>query len=84
MYRAAVRRAKVLAGLDADVEVRLVGYPGSSIRDYLRPKASSQPAAASLAEAVAGVAGQVMGGAVDRAERSLRGTTALWLGDWRF
>ena len=82
--RAAVRRAKVLAGLDADVEVRLVGYPGSSIRDYLRPKASSQPAAASLAEAVAGVAGQVMGGAVDRAERSLRGTTALWLGDWRF
>jgi protease-4 len=35
--RAAVRRAKVLAGLDEDDKVRLVGYPGSSVWDYLRP-----------------------------------------------
>ena len=44
--RMAVRRAKILAGLDVDAEVEMVGYPGASWRDYLRPRASSQPAAA--------------------------------------
>ncbi|MFM8598669.1 MAG: signal peptide peptidase SppA [Mycobacterium sp.] len=68
--RTAVRRAKVLAGLDADAEVRLIGYPGASVLDYLRPKASSQPAAALLAEAV----GVLL---TDR-------TTALWVGESRF
>src|ERR1700758_382574 len=29
-FRTALRRAKVLAGLDADAEVRIVNYPGSS------------------------------------------------------
>jgi len=67
--RAALRRAKVLAGLDADAEVRLVGYPGASLLDYLRPRASSQPAAASVPDAVAAL---------------LSGAAALWLGDWRF
>lgn len=35
--RCAVRRAKVLAGLGVDDEVQLVGYPGSSMRDLMRP-----------------------------------------------
>ena len=36
--RTAVRRAKMLAGLDADAEVRLANYPGSSLLDHLRPR----------------------------------------------
>ena len=68
--RTAVRRAKVLAGLDADAEVRLIGYPGASVLDFLRPKASSQPAAALLA----GAMGVLL---TDR-------TTALWVGESRF
>jgi len=80
--RAAVGRAKVLAGLDADAEVRLAGYPGSSMRDYLRPKSSSQPAAASMSEAVIGLLGGAVIGWLD--QRPVGGTSALWLGDWRF
>lgn len=68
--RTAVRRAKVLAGLDADAEVRLIGYPSASVLDYLRPKVSSQPAAALLADTV----GVLL---TDR-------TTALWVGESRF
>lgn len=82
--RTAVRRAKVLAGLDADASVKVVNYPGSSLRDHLRPKASSQPAAASLPDAAAAVLGRSLVGALGRAERSVTGTTALWLGDHRF
>ena len=81
--RAAVRRAKVLAGLDADAQVRLTGYPGSSVRDYLRPKTSSQPAAASTSDAVGALLGGAVIGWLDR-QRSVHGTSALWLGDWRF
>lgn len=80
--RAAVRRAKVLAGLDADAEVRLAGYPGSSVLDYLRPRASSQPAAKSLSGALAGLLTGAVTGWVD--QRPVNGTSALWLGDWRF
>ncbi len=47
-FRTAVRRAKVLAGLDEDTEVRLVGYPGSSLLDLLWPRGSSRPVAASV------------------------------------
>ena len=86
--RTAVRRAKVLAGLDADAEVRLVGYPGSSVRDYLRHTASSRPAAAffDAAATVAGSAllGSAVAGVIDRDGRLLTGTHALWLGDCRF
>ena len=46
VLRAAVRRVKVLAGLDEDTEVRVVSYPGSSLLDLVRPRASSEPAAA--------------------------------------
>ncbi|MGV0800783.1 S49 family peptidase, partial [Mycolicibacterium elephantis] len=82
--RTAITRAKVLAGLDPDAEVRTVGYPGSSLMDLLRPKPSSQPAAASLPEAFAAVVGRSVVGVLDNAERSLSGVSALWLGDSRF
>lgn len=81
--RTAVRRATVLADLDADAEVRLVGYPGSSVRDYLRHTASSRPAA-SFADAAAVLLGSTALGIIGRDGRPLSGTHALWLGDYRF
>ena len=80
--RTAVRRAKVLAGLDVEEKVRLVGYPGSSLRDYLRPRTSSQPAAASLTEAAASLAVGTLHEVLSRAERPE--ARALWLGSGRF
>ena len=82
--RTAVRRAKVLAGIDPDREVRLAAYPGSSVRDYLRPRSSSQPAAASLSEVFAGIAGGAVRTVLEQGERSLSGASAMWLGEWRF
>ncbi|BBY43986.1 signal peptide peptidase SppA [Mycolicibacterium celeriflavum] len=82
--REAVTRAKVLIGLDPDADVRIVGYPGSSLLDRLRPKPSSQPAAASVPEAVAALLGQSVAQVFSGAERSLGGVRALWLGDYRF
>lgn len=82
--RTAVRRAKLLAGIKADAQVRLVGYPGSSVRDFLRPKSSSQPAAASLSDVVVRGLGWAVFDAVDRHERSSAGASALWFGDCRF
>lgn len=82
--RTAIRRAKVLAGHDADVKVRIVNYPGSSLRDRLRPRPSSQPAAASMSEAVGALlAGSVIG-VIDQTQRQFAGASALWLGEWRF
>jgi protease-4 len=81
--RAAVRRAKVLAGLDADAEVSLVGFPGNSVRDFLRQKASAE-SGASLSGVAAGVLGSAVSGVIERGERSMSGTTALWLGECRF
>jgi protease IV len=82
--RAAVRRAKVLAGLDEDAKVRLVGYPGSSVWDFLRPQPSSQPAAASLPDALGALIAQSVVGIIEQAERSLTGASALWMGESRF
>jgi protease-4 len=82
--RTAITRAKVLAGLEPDDEIRLVGHPGSSLMDFLRPKPSSQPAAASLPEALAALLGRTVAGVIDQAERSLTGVSALWLGDYHF
>jgi protease-4 len=82
--RTAITRAKVLAGLKPDAEVRIIGYPGSSLMDRLRPKPSSQPAAASLSEAFAALVGRSVAGVVTSAEQSLTGVSALWLGDYRF
>ena len=62
--RTAIDRAKVLAGFDADAEVKLVGLPGSGLMDMLRPKQSSQPAAASLSDALGGLLGQFGRGSV--------------------
>jgi protease-4 len=52
--------------------------------DLLRPKPSSQPAAASLPEALAALVGRSLAGVISQAERSLTGVSALWLGDYRF
>ena len=82
--RTAIRRAKVLAGLDADATVKLAGYPGSSVRDMLRPKASSLPAAAAVPELLGGVVARTVSAMLDDAQRSMTGTKVLWLGDWRF
>jgi protease-4 len=82
--RTAIERAKVLAGFDADTDVKLVSLPGSSWVDVLRPKPSSQPAAASLPEAVAALVGRSIAGVLAQTERSLTGINALWLGDYRF
>ena len=79
-----MRRAKVLAGIDVEAPVRTVNYPGSSLLDRMRPKPSSQPAAASLPDAVAAVLGRSLVGALGQAERSMTGVSALWLGDYRF
>jgi protease-4 len=84
--RTALRRAKTLAGIDVDAEVELVSYPTASLRDFLRPKPSSQPAAASLPEAVTALLGQSVRGVLDQGERALTGTSLLWLGfnpEWR-
>jgi len=82
--RAAVRRAKVLAGLDKDAKVRLVGYPGSSVWDFLRPQPSSQPAAASLPDALGALITQSVVGIIEQVERSLTGASVLWVGESRF
>jgi protease-4 len=82
--RAAIERAKVLAGFDADAEVKIVGLPGSSLLDVLRPKPSSQPAAASLPDAFGSLVGRSAAALLTQAERSLTGVNALWLGDHRF
>ena len=83
-FRTAVRRAKVLAGLKEDTEVRLVSYPGSSLLDLVRPRASSQPAAASLPEAVGALLGRSVAAIFERVEQTLSGASALWLGESRF
>jgi len=81
--RTAVRRAKVLAGLEEDTDVRIVTYPSSSLLDMVRPRASSQPAA-SLPDALAGLAGRAVAGILDNVEQTLGGVSALWLGESRF
>ncbi|MGC2378416.1 MAG: signal peptide peptidase SppA [Mycobacterium sp.] len=82
--RTAVRRAKVLAGLDQDDKVRLIGYPGSSLWEFLRPRPSSQPAAASLPDALGALIAQSVVGIIEQAERSLTGASVLWVGESRF
>lgn len=82
--RTAIARAKVLTGLEPDADVRLVGYPGSSLMDLLRPKPSSRAASASVSDAVAALLGRSVAGVLSQAERSSTGVSALWLGDYRF
>ncbi len=82
-FRTAVRRAKVLAGLDADTAVRFVHYPGSSLLDLVRPRASSQPAAASLPDALGGLLARTVVGVLENLEPTMSGAGALWLGSSR-
>lgn len=82
--RTAINRAKVRAGFAADAAVRIVNYPGSSMLDVLRPKASSQPAAASLPQAVGALLSSSVAGVFEQADRAIGGAHALWLGDLRF
>lgn len=82
-FRTALRRAKILAGLDEDADVRIVTYPGGSLLDMLRPRASSQPATAWLPDALGALLGRTIGGIVDNVERSVSGASALWAGPWR-
>jgi protease IV len=77
--RTAITRAKVLAGLDPEADVRIVSYPGSSLLELLRPKPSSQPAAASLPEAVAALLGSSIVGVVEQAQNAFGGAMALYL-----
>lgn len=79
----AVRRARVLAGLDPDADTRTVSYPGSSLLELLRPRPSSQPIAASLPDAVGALLVGSLIGVVDQVERSLTGAQVLWLGESR-
>ncbi len=81
-FRTALGRAKVLAGLDEDTDVHMVRYPGSSLLDMVRPRASSQPAAVSYA--LAAVLGRAVSGILHNVEQTLSGTNVLWLGKSRF
>lgn len=82
--RVAIRRAKVLAGIDEDTKVVVANLPGSSLRDVLRPKPSSQPAAASLPDALGALAVRSLAGVLDQTQRSLTGVNVLWLGETRY
>src|SRR6201993_3974345 len=82
--RTAVRRAEGVGGGDGDAKVRLIGYPGSSLWDFVRPRPSSQPAAASLPDALGALISQSVVGIIEQAERSLTGVSALWVGESRF
>lgn len=82
--RTAIRRAKALAGIDEDTKVVVENLPGSSLRDMLRPKPSSQPAAASLPDALGALAVRALVGVVDQTQRSLTGVNLLWLGETRY
>lgn len=82
--RTAIARAKALAGIDEDTKVDITHLPGSSLRDMLRPKASSQPAAASIPEMVSALAVRSLSEVVDQSQRSLTGVNVLWLGASRY
>lgn len=82
--RTAVRRAKVLAGLDEDADVRVANFPGSSLLALVRPRASSQPAAASLPDALGALLGRTVAAVVENLEQALGGASVLWLGESRF
>lgn len=83
-FRTAITKAKELAGLEPDAKVRTVAYPGASLLDFLRPQSSSQPAAASLPEALGVLAGRSVAQVLGDAQRAVQGSTALLIGDYRF
>ena len=80
----AIDRAKVLAGFDADADVKVINLPGSGLMEMLRPKPSSQPAARSLPDAVGTLIGTSVAGLLGQVEQSLTGTKVILIGDFRF
>ncbi len=82
--RTAIRRAKAVAGIDEDSKVEIETLPGASLRDMLRPKPSSQPAAVSLSATVSSLMVRSVGEALDHTQRSLTGANVLWLGANRY
>lgn len=78
-FRAAVRRAKLLAGLGEDTEVRIVNYPSASLWDRVRSHTSSQPAAA-----VGELLTRSAVGIIEHLEQTLSGANVRWLGQSRF
>ncbi|MCV7192320.1 signal peptide peptidase SppA [Mycolicibacterium brumae] len=81
--RTAIRRAKTLAGIDPDEKVKVRHLPGSSLKDLLRPKASSQPAAA-LTDLIGARAVSAVGELVTGTSDALSGANVLWLGSDRY
>lgn len=82
-FRDAVTKAKKLADIDAD-DVRVVNFPSSPLASMLRQRASSQPAAAAVTDAVLGRVAQLALETVQRAQRSIGSAQALMSGDYRF
>ncbi|MBB4853065.1 protease-4 [Mycobacteroides chelonae] len=82
-FRDAVTKAKKLADIDAD-DVRVVNFPSSPLASMLRQRASSQPAAAAVTDAVLGRFAQLALETVQRAQRSIGSAQALMSGDYRF
>ena len=80
----AIDRAKVLAGFDADTDVKVINLPGSGLMEMLRPKPSSLPAARSLPDAVGTLIGTSVAGLLGQVEQSLTGTKVILIGDFRF
>lgn len=83
-FRTAVAKAKELAGIGADDEVRLANFPNSALAEMLRQRSSSAPAAQVLAEMMLGRVAQTAMDSVLRAQRSMAGAQALMMGDYRF
>ena len=82
--RTAIDRAKVLAGFDADAEVKLVGLPGSSLLDDAAAQAIVAAGGGLAAGRVGAVIGRSVAGLFGQVERSVSGVNALWLGEHRF
>ena len=81
--RTAIRRAKLLAGLEEQARVRTVSYPGSSLWEFIRPRPSSQPAAA-LPDAVGALLLRSVTGVLEQTQRSVTGAHVVWRGDPRW
>ncbi|TEA08291.1 signal peptide peptidase SppA [Mycobacteroides salmoniphilum] len=83
-FRDAVAKAKELADIDADDDVRIASFPSSPLSSMLRQRASSQPAAAAVTDAVLGRVAQLAMETVQRAQRSIGSAQTMMMGDYRF
>lgn len=83
-FREAVAKAKELADIDADDDVRIASFPSSPLSSMLRQRSSSQPAAAAVTDALLGRVAQLALETVQRAQRSIGSAQAMMLGDYRF